>query len=370
VSRRNRGVVQHLLEDYPAAMANLVRAHKLYAKLGDLAGAADAIQAIGAVQCATGDYADATANLSAVLALCTETGDRLGAANARLRLGIVAHLTNDYPTAVSDLARAYAVFAEVGSRQGKADALSYLGLVHGMAGDHSPALRNLVQATAAFEDLGDRGGAAITLCRLAHLLRILGRYREAVRTGEHAHALFVELGSAHGQAKTLCDLAMARYLGGEGTPGDHKEAIGTLEEALALSDRLCATNVHNYLGVLQHLAGDCHAATESLGHALELCAENRDSFRRAETLNNLGALAWDWPEAGDAYSHHEQALALAREIGAQFEEARALEGMGNCLVRDCHAGNGHAYLREALTRYQRLGVPRARVVRARLAALG
>lgn len=44
--------------------------------------------------------------------------------------------------------------------------------------------------------------------------------------------------------------------------------------------------------------------------------------------------------------------------------------MGRCLVRDCHVGNGHAHLREALTLYARLGVPEARGVRAALAVLG
>jgi len=370
VSRRNRGSVQRLMEHYPAAMANLVRAHKLFADLGDLSGAADAIQSIGAVQCATGDYADATANLTAVLTLCTETGNRFGAAMARYRLGIVAHLTNDYGAAASALARAYTMFAEVGSRHGEAEVLSYLGLVQGRSGDHSPALRCLVQAVAVFEEVGDRRGLATALCRLGYLLRILGRHQEAVRTGERAHALFVDLGSCHGQANTLCDLAMARYLGGERTPGDHNEAVGTLEEALALCDPLFEATVHNYLGVLQHLAGECHAATERLTHALDLCADTRDLNGRAETLNNLGTLAWDWPEAGDAFSHHQQALEVARDIGAQLEQARALEGMGRCLVRDCHVGNGHAHLREALTLYQRLSVPQAKDVRALLAALG
>jgi hypothetical protein len=163
---------------------------------------------------------------------------------------------------------------------------------------------------------------------------------------------------------------MARYLGGERTPGDHNEAVGTLEEALALCDPLFEATVHNYLGVLQHLAGECHAATERLTHALDLCADTRDLNGRAETLNNLGTLAWDWPEAGDAFSHHQQALEVARDIGAQLEQARALEGMGRCLVRDCHVGNGHAHLREALTLYQRLSVPQAKDVRALLAALG
>jgi hypothetical protein len=67
VSLRNRGAVQHLREDYPSAMTDLMRAHQLYADLGDHVGAATVIHCIGAVQYATGDYAAAIANFSAAL---------------------------------------------------------------------------------------------------------------------------------------------------------------------------------------------------------------------------------------------------------------------------------------------------------------
>ena len=374
VSLRNRGVVRRLLEDYPAAMSDLVRAHQLYAQRGDLMGAADVIQCLGTVQYATGEYAAATANLSAALALCEEVGDRFGVANARYRLGIVRHLTDDYRAAASNLARAYAVFTEIGSRQGQADALSYLGLVQAMAGDHPTALRGLTRAIAMFEDLGDCLGNANALCRLAYVLRTVGRYREAVAVAKRAHTMFADLGSCQGRAKALATLAMARYLGGDQGPEDHAAAVETLEEARALcgrvGDRLSEASIHNDLGVLHIMVGRCHDATECLDRALELCVEIRDRTGKAGTLNNLGRLAWDWPEAGDAFSHHKQALELAREIGNQLEEARALEGMGRCLVRDCYVGNGHAHLREALGVYERLGVPEAKHVRAALAVLG
>lgn len=374
VSLRNRGVVRHLLEDHAAAMADLVRAHQLYAQRGDLMGAADVIQCLGTVQYAIGDYAAASANLSAALALCEEVGDRFGVASARYRLGIVAHLTDDYRAAASDLARAYAVFTGCGSRQGQADALSYLGLVQAMAGDHPPALRGLTRAAAMFEELGDRRGIANALSRLGFVLEIVGRYQEAVAVGERAHALFADLGSSHGRATVLTELATARYLDSDRTPADYTAAVDTLEEALTLCgrvrDRRCEAAIHNELGRLHTMASRYHEATESLDRALELCTETRDRTGRAEVLNNMGLLAWHWPEAGDAFSHHKQALELARGIGHQLAEARALEGMGRCLVRDCHVGNGHAHLREALTLYARLGVPEAKTVRAALAVLG
>lgn len=374
VSLLNLGAVQLLVDDYSSAMVNVSRAQRLFIRLGDRQGEANAIELIGAVQYAMGEYPEATRNLTRALALCAEVGDRFGEANVHYRLGIVQHLTEDYASASSSLVRAYTSFRRLGSRQGEADALSYLGLVQGMAGDYPPALRSLARALATFEEIGDRRGEANALYRMGTLLRVLGEYSLSLDSELRAHALFVELASYQGQANTLCGLAMTRYLAGERTGTAYATAVDTLERALALcvriGDRVCEASVYNTLGMVQHLAGHRQNATASLTRALTLCAAIPDRTGQIEALNNLGQLAWDWPEAGDAFSHHQQALLLARDIGYALEEGRALEGMGRCLIRDSYAGNGRAYLREALELYERLGLPDAHGVRASLAALG
>jgi tetratricopeptide (TPR) repeat protein len=374
VALLNLGAVQLLVDDYSSAMVNVSRAQRLFIKLGDRQGEASAVEHIGAVQYAMGEYPAATRNLTRALVLCKEVGDRFGGANVHYRLGIVQYLTDDYASASSSLVRAYTTFRRLGACQGEADALSYLGLVQGMAGDYPPALRTLARALSSFEEIGDRRGEANALCRMATLLRVLGQHSLSLDTELRAHALFVELASYQGQANTLCGLAMTRYLADDRTADAYTTAVDTLERALALcvriGDRLCEASVYNTLGVVQHLAGHRQNATASLTRALTLCAAIPDRTGQIEALNNLGKLAWDWPEAGDAFSHHQQALLLARDIGYALEEGRALEGMGRCLIRDSYAGNGRAYLHEALEVYNRLGLPDAHDVRASLAALG
>ena len=52
--------------------------------------------------------------------------------------------------------------------------------------------------------------------------------------------------------------------------------------------------------------------------------------------------------AGDrARNYHAQALAIARDLGAPLEEARALEGTGQSHFRDGSPGEGAALLRQA-----------------------
>jgi transcriptional regulator with XRE-family HTH domain len=58
-----------------------------------------------------------------------------------------------------------------------------------------------------------------------------------------------------------------------------------------------------------------------------------------------------------ARRHHAQALAIARDIGAPLEEARALEGLGRADLQDGSHGNGLELLRRAHTICQRIGAP-------------
>ena len=63
-----------------------------------------------------------------------------------------------------------------------------------------------------------------------------------------------------------------------------------------------------------------------------------------------------------ARGHHAQALAIARDLGAAPEEARALEGLGHSHLQDGNTGQAAAHLRQALAIYQRIGAPAARRV--------
>ena len=71
--------------------------------------------------------------------------------------------------------------------------------------------------------------------------------------------------------------------------------------------------------------------------------------------------------AGQARDQHTRALAIARDIRAAPEEARALEGLGRAHIQDRHHDQGLDCLRQALTIYQRIGAPAAQRVRETLA---
>ena len=70
--------------------------------------------------------------------------------------------------------------------------------------------------------------------------------------------------------------------------------------------------------------------------------------------------------AGQARDQHIRALAIARDLGASPEQARALEGIGNSHLHDGNPGQAAEYLWQALAIYQRIGAPAAQRVQETL----
>jgi len=83
-------------------------------------------------------------------------------------------------------------------------------------------------------------------------------------------------------------------------------------------------------------------------------------------LNSLGELASRTSATGQAREHHGQALAIARQIGAPLQEARALEGIGHSHLHDASPSPATADFQQALAIYQRIGSPGAQRVQETL----
>lgn len=111
---------------------------------------------------------------------------------------------------------------------------------------------------------------------------------------------------------------------------------------------------------MQQQTGDYPAATASVTEAIELFRDLGSRYDLAMALNSLGELSFRTSATQEARSRHSQALAIARELGAPLEEARALEGIGRSLLHQDPA-EATAHLR-ALEIYQGIGAPGARRV--------
>ena len=125
-----------------------------------------------------------------------------------------------------------------------------------------------------------------------------------------------------------------------------------------LDDRLGQDHTLNFLGIAQHVSDDYLAAEDTLKGALDLYRDLGHRLGQAEVLNNLGD-CYAVSDPAQACAHHQQALEIARSISAILEEARALEGIGNCEILETGPGYDGVYLRRALGLYQQIGSPHA-----------
>ena len=280
-------------------------------------GEVEVLTNLGIVQRLTGDYVAAAATLARALEVCRSTGDEHGRANALVALGIVQRLTVSYPMATTTLTRALELHDKLGDRLGQADALSELGCVQRLTGDYREARTSLERALDLYQDLGDRHGQADSL-------RYLGR-------------VFQETGDYEIVTSCYAD-ALELYRG--------------------LDDRLGQAHTLNYLGIAQNVSDDYPAAEDTLTDALKLYRDLGHRLGQAEVLNNLGD-SYAISDLGQARTHYEQALEIARSISVILEEARALEGIGNIEILETRPGDESVYLRRALGLYRQIGSPHA-----------
>jgi tetratricopeptide (TPR) repeat protein/transcriptional regulator with XRE-family HTH domain len=349
-----------------AERANLHAAAEHAAARGRFPHATALPTAMSGFLAARGHWDQSAALHRGALAAARRADDRLGEADGLAELGFLDVLTGDYAAAAVRLAEAIVIYRDLGDRPGHAHALIELGFLNVLTGDDYPAAAaSYQQALALARSVGDGLAEATALNHLGLVQQLTGDYAAATASQQRALELFRDLGSLFGWAYTLNDLGVVQQLS-----GDYPAATASQEQALELfrdlGIRLGQAQTLNDLGVVRQETGDYPAAEARHQQALALFRDLGNRLGEAEALNRLAELATRTSATGQARRRHSQALAIARELSAAPEEARALEGLGHSHLEDGDLSQAAAYLRQALTIYQRIGVPAGRRVQQTL----
>jgi predicted ATPase len=224
-----------------------------------------------------------------------------------------------------------------------------LGEAHFHLGDFAATHAAIAQAQAAARTDADRTAA---LAVLGEVMSAVGDYDQALTILSEA----VPQARSHGDRPTLCR-ALATLGSVNRLQGKLDEARVALNESLMLAREL--GDVTRELFALNRLAGVYFqvdlAETERLlteVHTLAVAAGNRE--REMTALNNLGSVAKQRKEYERSRDYFQQAISLAREIGAQDMVALCLL---NTAAIDIALGNlsARTNLREGLALALRLG---------------
>ncbi len=111
------------------------------------------------------------------------------------------------------------------------------------------------------------------------------------------------------------------------------------------------------LAAIRQATAEYTQAAEYLAAALELCRSVNDPSYEAVFLNDMGQVSLQSDATQQALSYHQQARQVAASAAAEYEQARALEGIGRCHLHNGQTDQAAAPLREALTIYHRLSSP-------------
>ncbi|MFJ6673600.1 ATP-binding protein [Actinosynnema sp. NPDC091369] len=336
---------------------------------GDVAAEAHALLDLGEIDVRTAQYDLAIDHVQHAVALPDGLVGPIPAARALRYLAMANQFAGRYERATDHLEHAVEVSREAGDRTGEASALGNLGVVLQLRGRYEEAAAHHRRAMAVFEAIGAVEDTARAVNHLGTLHRLAGRYEEAGEHHRRALALFTEVRALEGLASAHDHLGVTERL-----TGRYGQALEHHREALELSRRIGdpddEARALDNLGDLYLVTGRHDLAVEHHDLALRRYRDLGDPGGQAKSLNGLGEVARATGDLRAALAAHAEAHTHASKIGHQHEQARACAGLARAHQDMGDAERAREQWRQALARYDELGVPEGDEVRARLSALG
>ena len=202
-------------------------------------------------------------------------------------------------------------------------------------------IRCLNTALGAARQLKDRGSEGALLGNFGIAYKNLGRTRESLKCHEQSLAIARDVEDRQGEGNALSSLAMAYK-----NLGEYREALKLQEQALAIAreigNRRGEGTALNRLGMVYKNLGEYQKARELHEMALAIAREIGNRRGEGTALNRLGIVfknlavpyrnknPEEWQKALEkARELHEQALAIAKEIGDRRGEGAALCNIGS-----------------------------------------
>ncbi|WP_106969177.1 tetratricopeptide repeat protein [Streptomyces sp. PRh5] len=254
---RALGLVRQMTGDYREAAQLAQRAYDVYHSLRIPVGQANALLDLCRVRRRTSDYQEAGELAQRAYGLYHSLGNRLGEANALLDLGWVRRLTGDYLEAGELAQRAYGLYHTLGNRQNEAWALLELGQINRDTRNYVAAADLLERSRARFHELGDRKGEAEALTAAGDLQAATIGPEPALATYQQALTLARLIHSPLDQAHALEGIA-----GCHAVSHNHREAIQSLREAIALYQRLGVAETARATDYLKQLKTALHESAD------------------------------------------------------------------------------------------------------------
>ena len=231
-----------------------------------------------------------------------------------------------------------------------------LGMASVDLGDLQQAYDHLDQALDLSDAQSMPYAQALARTGLALCISLRGQLREAVRLNREAVAIWRRLGSDAGLADELNDLGFHLY-----ALGEYDEAMGCLQEALALSRqtglRQAEAAALVNLGELARDLALLDQASDYLDQGHRLAVSINDGFLTAYSLEAQGLVFWAQGRYAEASAAVEAALALATSQKSEYQMGRYRASLGVMRVEDGDIDAGLSEVEAAIGLLATIGSP-------------
>lgn len=356
------GSVYELVGDYEKALDAFERLLRLSWLLVSRSKGGVALNKMGRLWRRRGNLARALEYFSRGLELFQQSNDERGVAASLDDIGWVKWLDGRYDHALEAATRGLEIRRELGDRRSIAQSLTNLGNIQKDRGLLIEAEAHHREALRHRRDVGDRYGVALSLNYLGVLAQAKGDSPAALALLDDALRESEAIGAIPLQAMLLTNLGEIAL-----ETGQYGPARQSLEQAIAIGRELATQRVlsaaHRSFGIVELKLGNRKAAKESCETALHIAEQAGIRELAGRALLALGeveaATLFDTSGAHHAEQAQEymtRAVTLFREMGNDFDLARALKRLGQLDVEHGRETLGTERLAEAQAILDQLGV--------------
>lgn len=219
-------------------------------------------------------------------------------------------------------------------------------------------------ALAAARRLGDRRAEAMMLINLGLASDELGRKDEAGAYYEQAREAFTDAKDEHGATNTVHNLAWLEY-----SRGNFANALSLSQQALAFYESTGSRSnfaiAIDCMARAQHKLGMRQEAADRFQEALDLFIELEfPPVDIAQLHSSLGRTMIEVGQHDAAAHNYRKAIGYARQGGGLYEEALALEGLGDTASAVGREDEAVMHKAAAQALYEAIGAPDADRLRA------
>jgi len=306
-----RQAVLDLIGDRRGQAQDVREALRIAARLGDLSLRADAEYHHSRLLCRENLNQMAIGAANRAIRLYRRLRDSLGEANAFESLGLAYMNVRDQPAARFAFQDALGLFRKAGDIGGEARALVHLGTLMVLDGKGAQALRYLDRAERMLRLLDDKRSLAGAVLQKGVLNRDLGQLRMSESLLRAGITIMQEIGDRIGEARGLSQLSHTHVAMGRVRHAMH-EARQALRMARHANDtRAMIVFLNNAAYGPYRCVGDFRRAERFMGDAVRLAIESGRQENPANYYDSMAAVLLD---KGDPL----EALRWARQSRAAF----------------------------------------------------